>query len=233
MNITGDFLPSTRWNPSKFDLLSKNLRVSDHLGRMLKRFNDEIFESTFKSITGILFREPLSKKWLNLFDLSGRLQYVFYAEIAIELEQTFLDQLPDVLPNLVHFSYLPEFFSEHLVNFEFASRFKSLYYFKINHRLISMAEVRLIFEQCKFLGNVRFRRPNGVKISIFRAIGEWNHYHVNWISTDSMEFARARFSTQELLDYLEASKWVEKNTFLGQREEIVPPPLHLRSQQEN
>ena len=228
----------------KFDLLSHDLLVTGSSDDELMGLpvNDRLIEQMFRSTISILFMTRISKQWLNLFQLSTRFSYVFYVDICYELKQDLLNTLPFVLPNLVHFGYLPEFFSDHFVNFEFVSRFKSLYLFLIHRRVISMAEVRLIFEKCKFLGNVDFYRPNDVKISIFRPIGDWSHYQVTWISTDSVEFARSRFSTQELLDYLEASKWVEKNAFLGQRdraiaftpsEELVPPPLLLQPQQED
>ena len=219
----------------KFDLLSHDLLVNESSDDELMGLpvDDELVESTFKSITSVIFVRPLSKKWLNLFDHSARLQHVFYVDVAIEL-QALLDPLPDALPNVVHFDYFPKFFSEHFVNFEFVSRFKWLYNFGIDRRLISLAEVKLIFEKCKFLGDFIFYRPNGAELSVFRPIGEWSHYQVTWRSTDSVEFARARFSAQEVLDYLEVSKWVEKNAFLGfQREEPAPPALRLQPQQEN
>ena len=67
-----------------------------------------------------------------------------------EQPQALLDRLPDALPHLVEFNYLPKFFSDRFLNFEFLSRFQSLKYNKVHHRLLSMHEARLIFENCKF-----------------------------------------------------------------------------------
>ena len=51
-------------------------------------------------------------------------------------------------------------------------------------------------------------------------------YTVAWFSKDRIKFATATFGTEELLNYLEASRWVEKNDFLGERKE-KEPPLYL------
>ena len=41
-------------------------------------------------------------------------------------------------------------------------------------------------------------------------------------------FARAKFSIEELFDYLEASRWLEKSDFLGERVEVELAPFLLR-----
>ena len=57
-------------------------------------------------------------------------------------------------------------------------------------------------------------------------------FEARWVSSDWVYFARATFSKEELLDYLEASGWLEKNDFLGRKAEDLPPPLILRPSNE-
>lgn len=53
-------------------------------------------------------------------------------------------------------------------------------------------------------------------------------FQVTWYSSDELEFARSEFGKEELLDYLEEGRWLEKNRFLGERrKEEVPPRLFI------
>ena len=52
-------------------------------------------------------------------------------------------------------------------------------------------------------------------------------FEVTWRSSDWVKFARAEFGKEELLDYLEESRWLEKNDFLGRRKEEKVPHLLL------
>lgn len=185
----------------------------------------ELVKSMFRSVQCILFKRPLYRESLNLFKMSGRFRYVFYVSISTELSQTLLDRLPDALPHLVDFIYHPKFFKEHFLNFQFIGKFKSLHSFHVHHRLLSIDELRLIFENCKFINRVSFEKSNAT-IRMSRLFGR-KVYKATWLSSDSVTFASATFSVDELLDYFETSKWVEKNKFLGEREEEEPTYLRL------
>ena len=210
----------------KFNLLSSilpmNEKVYDELIDLPK--GDPLVESMIKSVTEIIFKQHLS---LNFFFLSDRFKYISSVRLSVEMKQSQLDRLPDALPLLVNFTYDPTFFSNHILDFQFISRFKSLQYFYVHYRLISIEELRLIFEKCKFLYLVSFYRPNKASVRIYRPIGE-KVFIVDWCSSDFLDFAEAKFTIEELFDYLEASRWLEKIDFLGDILEVEPAPLLLR-----
>ena len=210
----------------KLNLLSKDLRMSDALDDELADLQEggELVQSMFRSAQCVSFERPLAKESLNLFELSDRFRYVCVAYVEIELSQTLLDRLSDTLPHLESFSYYPEFFSNHLLNFEFIAKFKSLHYFHVHCCLLSIGELRLIFENCKFIDLLGFEKSNAF-IDMLPTC-EHEVYTVAWFSKDRIKFATATFGTEELLNYLEASRWVEKNDFLGERKE-KEPPLYL------
>ena len=211
----------------KFNLLSKSLLMSDALSDVLVDLpeDDELMESMFRSAKCIEFERPLDMKSLNLFELSNRFRYVSTINIHVELSQTQLDRLSDALPYLVCFVYWQEFFKNHILNFEFIAKFKSLHSFIIHHSLLSIDELRLILENCKFIDGFSFRKSNA-KIEMLRNF-EQGLFEVEWLSSNNAEFAAAMFGTEELLDYLETSRWIGKNDFLGEgRDE--EPPLNLR-----
>lgn len=215
----------------KLDLLSKNLFMSDHLDDQLVELQEgnALVESMFRSAKCIRFEQPLSKASLNLFELSDRFRYIFSFWITIEPSQSLLDRLPDALPHLLDFSYFPKFFKNHLLNFKFLGRFKSLKNFYVYQRLISIDEVRFIVNKCKFISFLCFDRPNNVRVRMLRAIGQ-KVFEADWASSDAVAFAYATFTVEEMLDYLEASRWLEKNDFLGERQEVDRRNyLHLRA----
>ena len=188
--------------------------------------DDELVESMFKSVKNIAFEQPLSKKSLNFFSLTCKFRYVSSVFITVELSQALLERLPDALPDLVHFFYHPTFFGKHFLNFNFMAKFRSLSCFHIDNCPISIDEIRLILEKCKFVKTLGFRRANDVSVRIFRSIGE-KVFQAEWESSDYVQFARATFTREELLDYLEASRWLEKNNFIGERKEEKPADLIL------
>ena len=236
MNLNEHILRLVQESPSfcKFDLLSKRLLVNEAVYEELIDLptDDLLVESMLKSTIEVTFEQPLSTESLNFFYLSDRLRNISCVRVSLEMSQTQLDLLPDALPHLVNFFYDPKFFGSHILNFQFVGRFKSLQFLTFYYRLISMDELRLVFEKCKFLYLISLARPNKAYIRIFRPIGE-KVYKVNWRSSDRVDFAEAKFSMEELFDYLEASRWLEKHDFLGERVEVEPAPLLLRPPNEN
>ena len=218
----------------KFNLLRKRVLMNDQMDDELVGLPEgELVESMFKSASEICFEESLTKHSLNLFELSSRFRFVTFVHVKVEQSQALLDRLPDALPHLVHFSYYPKFFRNHHLNFEFISRFKSLHNFFVYRDLISIDELRLIMNNCKLIDSVDFDRPNGSRVHMNRyECGFKSTYNevfqTSWYSIDRVEFARTEFSKEELLDYLEASRWLKKNNFLGEREEEKPALLLLR-----
>ena len=216
----------------KFNLLRKEIRMSDRLDDELVGLpeGDELVESMFKSVHRIIFDQPLTRDSPNLFELSDRFRYVSCVSVTVELSQALLDRLPDALPHLVYFSYHPKFFSDHFLNFEFVGRFKSLHRFGIHCNVLSIDELRSIVNNCKLLlASFDFNRPNGTRVRMQRRglKSTDQFFEVTWLSTDWVEFARAEFGKEELLDYLEESRWLEKNDFLGERKEEKVPHLFL------
>ena len=169
----------------KFNLHSKEIRINDSLDDELIHLaeNDDLVGSMFKSVTQINFGQRLSKESLNFFDLSDRFRYVSSACLYVELSQVLLDRLPAAFPHLVDFYYKPAFFTNQILNFKFLASFKSLHSFNVHHRLISMEEVRSIFEKAKFIDWVYFERPNRAQIRGRRLPG-CNVFATNWRSTD-------------------------------------------------
>ena len=243
LDLNEHILRLTRDSPSfwKFNLLSKELQLSNSLDDdLIDLFEDDVFvEGMLKSVTEITFEQRLSKKSLNFFDLYlvDRFRYVFAVGINVELSQALLDQLPDAMQNLVNFDYEPTFFSNYILNFQFLGRFNSLHSFYVHHHLISMDELRFTFENCKFINRIYFERSNKAGVTAMevrmRRLFGCNVFLTNWASTDAVLFATAVFTVEELLDYLEASRWLEKNDFLGEREEGKLAPLFLRPPNEN
>ena len=216
----------------KFNLLRKQMQVSDRLDDELVDLpeGDELVESMFKSTEAIRFVQPLTRHSPNLFELFGRFRYVSSVQVVVELRQVLLDRLPDALPHLLSFAYYPEFFSDHFVNFEFVGRFKSLNRFVIPRNVLSMDELRSITNNCKLLQGFFLTGPTKILIDR-RAFGLKSTdqvFRAEWLSDDFVDFARAEFSNEELFDYLEASRWLEKNDFLGERKEKKLPGLLLR-----
>ena len=209
----------------KFNLLRKRLSMSDSLDDELVSLSkgDELVEAMLKSAYDLHFEQPLTRHSLNLFQLSDRFQYVTCVSVYVELSQALLDRLPDALPHLVFFYYAPKFFSNHFVNFEFVGQFKSLHKFLIPPTVLSIDELRSIVNNCKLLHWFSFIRPNGVRVrTVRRGLKSTDQaYEVTWYSSDYLEFARAEFGKEELLDYLEESRWLEKNDFLGKREKVL------------
>src|SRR5699024_8375143 len=143
-------------------------------------------------------------------NMSDRFRYVCVVSVNIELSQNHLDRLPDALPHLVDFFYHPQFFKDHIINFEFIAKFKSLQNFHVHHRLLSIDELRLILKNCKFIYGFCYAKSNGLEVEVHRAICA-KVYNVQWRSRHlHRPFASATFSLDELLDYFEASKWVGK-----------------------
>ena len=201
----------------KFDLLSKDLVMSDALDDELADLQegDKLVESMFRSVESIDFKRPLTKQSLSLFELSNKFRYVSVVHVDVELSQTLLNQLPDALPHLVMFSYHPKSIKNRSLKFEFIARFKSLDYLSM-HRLLSIEELRLILEDCKFLNFINLHRSNRVFMGIFKPSYfhhedvDPNTHVIEWNSSDFVIFARAKFTTEELFDYLEASRWIGK-----------------------
>ena len=211
----------------KFDLLFKDLRMSDAVDDELVDLPEGggLVESMLRCAKCIRFSLPMTKQSLNLFELSNRFRYIYAVSVDIEMSQNLLERLPDALPNLTQFFYDPKFFENQILNFEFIARFKSLQFFGVHHDLLSMEEYRLILENCKFIDRWTFSKSN-VTIQVLREFGE-KVFDVDWLSSDRVWFATATFTREELLDYLKASKWLQKNNFLGERKE-KEPRLNLR-----
>ena len=212
-------IKETPWR-LKFNLLSKNLMISHGLYDELISLpeGDEHVRSMFKSAQYINFESDLKssiecfifkKEPVNLFKLSDRFRYVWSASVSTGLSQSLLDQLPDAFPHLVEFSYDRKFVVC-IPNFQFIGRFKSLHHFHVDPQLLSTDELRFIFENCKFINHVEFRKSN-ITIKLCRSFG-CKSYQAEWnLGGSAIPFASATFSVEGLLNYFEASKWVEKN----------------------
>ena len=213
----------------KLNLLSKDLLMSDQLDDELADLaeDDELGKSFLKSVKQISFEQPLLKKSFNLFDLSCRFRHVSSVSITVELSQVLLEKLANALPDVVDFYHHPKFFGKHFLNFKFIAKFRSLKRFGVHCNLISIEEVRFILENCKFISSFAVHRENLVRVRMFRSIGG-KDFVADWLSSDGQRFACAKFTREQLLDYLESSRWFEKNSFLGEREKEKQAELLIR-----
>ena len=232
LNLNESVLPFMKENSLRLkfsSFLCKELRMSD-------RLDDELIglcevggpvESMFRTAQCIIFDRPLAKESLNLFELFDLFRYVCVVSVHIELSQVQLDRLSDALPNLVFFYYHPIFFQNHFLNFQFIAKFKSLHCFRVYHHLLSIDELRLVLKNCRFINRFIYEKSNG-RVEISRPFCS-KVFKIRWRSSNFVPFASATLTIDELLCYLEASKWVEKkNDFLGERKMEEPAYLRLR-----
>ena len=234
-------IKETPWR-LKFDLLIKVLMMSHDVDRELTGLpeGDELVKSMFRSAQYIQFERFTLWHSLNLFKMPDRFQYVCSASVSNEYDQALLDRLPDALPHLVEFFYDLSM-AHRIPKFQFIGRFKSLHQFYLESefrstdslyrftdtQLLSTDELRFIFENCKFINRFALRKSNEtscVDLELFRLFG-CKSFRAEWRFSRGAQFASATFSVEELLDYFEASKWVEKNEFICIRRETTPISL--------
>lgn len=209
----------------KFNFLFKELMLSDLLDDQLLGLSEEdaLVKSMLKSVTSVTIKNPLSRKSLNFFDLSERFRHVSSVRVYVELSQALLDRLPTALPHLVDFTYRPKCFDNHFLNFKFLAKFKSLRSLLVDERLISIEEMRLVFENVKFIRLVCFCGPNYKSVTMRRLSRRIKEtvFQADW------ELRNCIYSRARLLDYLAESKWL-KNNSIGERKEETPASLpHL------
>ena len=205
-----------------FSLYRRGFDMRDSLDDELAGLQEgELPECLFRSITDLFIRK-LTKVSPTFFEISHKFPYIRSVTINGELTQTLLDRLPDVLPGLASFVYPRSAFRDEQFSFEFVARFKSLNYFYICNRFLTINEFQMIIQSCQVLEEVKLFQPENehgyVRLDMYPWIERTGKperiYELYWkkINADKtfVIFARTSFDHDELLKYLTTSKWISK-----------------------
>ena len=192
---------------------------------------DELPESLLMWITDIIIgwpEEKLSKVSPAFFEICDRFPCVYSITIHDEVSQDLLNRLPDVFPYLECFTYEPTIGGNLLICFKslnFVGRFKTLSFFTTCNHLISIDEFKLIHRNCKVLKDVILFQSRSIFDTEHVRLGielvgkaEERIYELNWarmVPGNWRDFARTSFDYEELLSYLEVSKWAQKMYYLA------------------